>query len=61
MDKASVERICIDDFALKRRYRYGTVMINIDTGKITDMIESREKDDVVKWLITYCNATSKSI
>ena len=48
-------RICIDDFALKRRYRYGTVMVNIDTGQIIDMIESREKDEVVKWLVTYPN------
>ena len=48
-------RICIDDFALKRRYRYGTVMIDIDTGRITDMIESRETDDVAKWLATYPN------
>ena len=54
-DKESIVRICIDDFALKRRYRYGTVMIDIDTGRIIDMIESREKDDVVQWLITYPN------
>ena len=53
LDKESVERICIDDFALKRRYRYGTVMIDIDTGKIIDMIESREKDDVANWLAEY--------
>ena len=54
-DKESVVRIRIDDFALKRRYRYGTVMIDIDTGRIIDMIESREKDGVIKWLITYPN------
>jgi len=28
-------------------------MIDIDTGKIIDMIESREKDDVANWLATY--------
>lgn len=54
-DKENIVRICIDDFALKRRYRYGTVMINIDTGRIIDMIESREKDEVVKWLSTFPN------
>jgi len=48
-------RICIDDFALKRRYRYGTVMVNLDTGQIIDMIESREKDEVSKWLAKYPN------
>ena len=48
-------RICIDDFALKRRQRYGTVMVNIDTGQIVDMIESREGGEVAKWLGTYPN------
>ena len=55
LDKESVVKICIDDFAMKRRYRYGTVMINIDNGRIIDMIESREKEEVVKWLATYPN------
>jgi len=54
-DKESVERICIDDFALKRRYRYGTVMIDIDTGSIVDILASRETDDVAKWLATFPN------
>jgi len=30
-------------------------MIDIDTGRIIDMIESRETDEIVKWLITYPN------
>ena len=55
MDRESIVKICIDDFALKRRHRYGTVMVNIDTGQIVDMIESREKDEVAKWLSTYPN------
>ena len=44
-----------DDFALKKRYRYGTVMINIDTHQIIDLLESRQEDDVTKWLATYPN------
>lgn len=55
LGRESVARICIDDFALKRRLRYGTVMVDIDTGRIIDMIESRETDDVAKWLGTYPN------
>ena len=55
MDNFSVKSICIDDFALKKRQRYGTVMVNIETGKIVDMIESREKDDVRRWLLKYPN------
>ncbi|WP_434511219.1 transposase [Desulfitobacterium sp. AusDCA] len=53
MDKGQVTKICIDDFALKKRYRYGTLMVNLDTHRVIDLMESREKDDVVKWLKTY--------
>jgi len=55
LDKEKIERICIDDFALKRRHRYGTVMVDIDTRRVVDMIESRETADVAKWLKTFPN------
>lgn len=45
----------LDDFALKKRHRYGTILINAETHKVVDMIESREKDDVIKWLKKYPN------
>lgn len=47
--------MCIDDFALKKRHRYGTIMIDINTHKIVDMIESRKEDDVIEWLRTFPN------
>lgn len=47
--------MCIDDFALKKRHNYGTVMIDIETHKIIDMIKSRQEDDVTEWLKTYPN------
>lgn len=47
--------MCIDDFALKKRHNYGTVMIDIETHKIIDMIESRQEDDVAQWLSNYPN------
>ena len=43
---ADIKYVCIDDFALKKRQRYGTVMVNLETHKIVDMIESREMSDV---------------
>lgn len=55
VDKTQVFNICIDDFALKRRYLYGTVMINWDTHRIIDMIPSRETNEVSQWLSTYPN------
>lgn len=47
--------VCIDDFALKKRQRYGTVMIDIETHKIVDMLNSREITDVKQWLSRYPN------
>ena len=45
----------MDDFATKKRHNYGTVMIDIETHKIIDMLESREEKDVEEWLKTYPN------
>lgn len=40
---------------MKKRHIYGTVMIDIETKKIIDLLDSRDLDDVVKWLKTYPN------
>ncbi|WP_353847545.1 transposase [Clostridium sp. CMCC3677] len=45
----------MDDFALRKRKTYGTVMVDIETHAIVDMIESREYNDVVTWLREYPN------
>ena len=45
----------MDDFATRKRYTYGTVMVNAETGRIVDMLESRESADVTKWLLTFPN------
>ena len=55
MEKSGVISVCIDDFALKKRQRYGTVMVDLETRKIVDMIESREMGDVCRWLAEYPN------
>ena len=47
--------VCIDDFALKKRHRYGTVMVDVATHRIVDMIESREQADVANWLAKFPN------
>jgi len=47
--------VCIDDFALKKREKYGTVMVDIETGNVVDMIESRDYTDVKKWLESFHN------
>ena len=50
--------VCVDDFALKKRKRYGTVMVDIVTGNVVDMIESRDYGDVEKWLKTFPSTNS---
>nr|WP_278336660.1 ISL3 family transposase [Clostridium gasigenes] len=50
-----MKHICIDDFAIRKRHTYGTVMIDMETRCIVDLIESRDTPDVIKWLGTYPN------
>ncbi|OTW98481.1 hypothetical protein BK702_00035, partial [Bacillus thuringiensis serovar cameroun] len=40
-------------FAIKKRHRYGTIMVNIETHKIVDLIPSRDLEDVTTWLKTF--------
>ena len=55
IDREQPKVVCIDDFAIKRRYTYGTVMVNAQTGQIVDMLESRESEDVSQWLASFPN------
>lgn len=55
IDKNKVTKVCIDDFAIKKRQRYGTIMVDIETHKIIDLIPSRDLEDVIAWLKTFPN------
>lgn len=55
ISKKTIKKVCIDDFAIKKRHTYATIMVNIETGKTIDMLESREIADVTEWLKTYPN------
>ncbi|MEA4961235.1 transposase [Lutispora sp.] len=45
----------IDDFALKKGNRYGTIICNLDTKEIIDVLPSRTKEELNKWLQKYPN------
>lgn len=60
VDKASVKKICVDDFALRKRFSYGTVMTGLESHRIIDMIPSREAADVSSWLTTFPNIQAVS-
>ncbi|MCD3235249.1 transposase [Clostridium botulinum] len=53
--KERITKVCIDDFAMKKGRTYGTIMIDIETHRIVDIIFSRSNNDVSKWLKSYPN------
>lgn len=55
VDKSSVTKICVDDFAFRKRYTYGTVMVDLETHRIIDILDSRETGKVEDWLRSYPN------
>lgn len=42
-----MRKICVDDFAIRKRFSYGTVMV--------DLIPTRNTEEVRAWLATYPN------
>lgn len=48
VDKSLIKRICVDDFAIKKKHSYGTVMVDLDTHRIIDLLPSRDTKDVEK-------------
>ncbi|WP_455950147.1 transposase [Eubacterium sp.] len=55
MDKSTITKVCVDDFAFRKRYTYGTVMVDLETHWIIDIIDSRDTKQVEEWLETYLN------
>jgi len=49
-DKRDVRKVCIDDFALKRGQRYGTIMIDLETHIVVDILDSRDCEKVSDWV-----------
>jgi transposase len=50
------EILGIDDFALRKGHVYGTVLVNMETGDVVDMLPDREAATVEAWLTAHPGA-----
>jgi transposase len=50
---ASVSHIGIDDFAWKKGRRYGTILVNLLTHQVIDLLPDRTAESVNAWLATH--------
>jgi transposase len=48
--KADVTVLGIDDFAMRRGDKYGTILVNLETGKPLDLLPDRTAAAVIPWL-----------
>jgi transposase len=50
LNQVNARFVGIDDFAFKKRKRYGTIFIDLLTGEILDFLPNRNKESVKNWL-----------
>lgn len=50
IDNPDVERIGIDDVAIRKGIKYATAIYDLDTHHLIALLEGREKEDIIPWL-----------
>ena len=54
-DNLNVERIGIDDVAIRKGLKYATAIYDLDTHHLIALLEGREKEDIIPWLEKHKN------
>ncbi len=49
-EAGAVTILGVDDFAFRRGRDYGTILVNVETGKPVDVLRDRESDTLANWL-----------
>jgi transposase len=50
------EILGVDDFALRRSRRYGTIIVDMATGKAIDVLDTRDAEPFTRWLAEHPGA-----
>lgn len=49
----AVERAGIDDFAFRRRHTYGTILVNLETHRVVDLLPDRSAVTAKAWFVDH--------
>ncbi len=55
MPRDSVKNIGVDDWAFRKGITYGSIIVDLDTGRVIDLLGDRGKDSFRTWLFRHPN------